>query len=56
MNKELIENIFPGTMEHISNKQCPICKNKIGVFKDTLSEKEYRISGLCQECQDGVFK
>ena len=24
-------------------------------FKDELSFKEYRISGLCQECQDKVF-
>lgn len=24
-------------------------------FKDTLSLKEYRISGLCQKCQDHIF-
>lgn len=24
-------------------------------FKDALSEKEYTISGMCQECQDSVF-
>lgn len=24
-------------------------------FKDALSQKEYTISGLCQECQDRVF-
>lgn len=24
-------------------------------FRDALSEKEYRISGLCQKCQDSVF-
>ena len=24
-------------------------------FKDDLSGREYRISGMCQSCQDGVF-
>lgn len=24
-------------------------------FKDELSRKEYRISGICQSCQDKVF-
>lgn len=25
-------------------------------FKDDLSRKEFTISGMCQECQDSVFK
>lgn len=24
-------------------------------FTDELSAREYRISGLCQSCQDGIF-
>jgi hypothetical protein len=24
-------------------------------FRDEVSEREYRISGLCQDCQDFVF-
>lgn len=24
-------------------------------FRDDLSVREYRISGMCQSCQDGVF-
>lgn len=24
-------------------------------FRDALSEREYRISGMCQACQDSVF-
>lgn len=24
-------------------------------FRNEISRKEYRISGLCQECQDGIF-
>ena len=37
--------------------KCPLCGKDIGLgaCKDELSEKEYLISGMCQECQDGVF-
>lgn len=37
---------------------CPICKKEINLlnFNDRLSFKEFEISGLCQECQDIVFK
>ncbi len=31
------------------------CGGEAGEFRDELSEREYRISGLCQECQDSVF-
>lgn len=42
----------------IQNKCVPApigCGKEVGTFRDALSEKEYRISGLCQECQDSVF-
>lgn len=31
------------------------CGGPINTFRDELSEREYRISGLCQECQDDIF-
>ena len=34
---------------------CAWCKNPIMEFKDELSKKEHRISGLCQKCQDDTF-
>ena len=34
---------------------CPGCKKPITPFRNELSMKEHRLSGLCQECQDGVF-
>lgn len=34
---------------------CPICKAVPGPFKDELSKKEFKISGMCQECQDEFF-
>ena len=53
--KAAIEALFPGTMAVIKDKKCPLCKEPIGEFKDFLSIKEYRISGMCQGCQDSVF-
>lgn len=39
------------------NKICPFCGCDTSnmKFKDALSEKEYKISGLCQKCQDKMF-
>ena len=54
MNKNIVKKLFPEALEKIENKICPTCNKKITGFKDRLSEKEYKISGMCQECQDGV--
>lgn len=51
----LLEWAFPGTMKAIEAKKCPMCKRSIGDFRDSLSIKEYHISGLCQHCQDDIF-
>ena len=45
-------------MNHLREEgNCPMCK-KPGpfTFKDELSKKEFGISGMCQECQDEIFK
>jgi len=39
----------------IAEMKCATCKNPNIVFRDALSEKEYTISGMCQDCQDSVF-
>lgn len=31
------------------------CGQPAVTFRDELSQKEYRISGLCQACQDSIF-
>ena len=38
-------------------KVCPFCHKPINVedFRDELSIKEFRMSGLCQKCQDDTF-
>jgi len=53
--KAAIEDIFPGTAEAIASNRCPICKSPITKFRDSLSVKEYEISGMCQKCQDATF-
>lgn len=53
--KAFIEGAFPGTMENIAAKKCPLCKEEIRGFRDALSKKECEISGMCQVCQDKVF-
>jgi hypothetical protein len=32
------------------------CGKPIRGFRDDLSAKEYRISGLCQQCQDAFYE
>lgn len=40
----------------MATKTCVICKGEAKKFKDELSKKEYSISGMCQNCQDGFFE
>ncbi len=59
MNDDIMRELgFNEQLDLIREGCCPICKKKIKYkdFKDRLSQDEYRISGLCQKCQDGVFK
>ena len=37
-----------------SEAVCMFCGKKVAGFKDELSRKEYRVSGMCQSCQDGM--
>jgi len=39
----------------VAEASCVTCKGEANSFRDTLSQKEYTISGMCQECQDSVF-
>ena len=49
--------IFPEAADRIMQSLCVTCSNEIHDtdFRDTVSKKEYGISGLCQTCQDSVF-
>lgn len=41
----------------VAHNLCPFCGKEVNMneFKDELSEKEFKISGLCQKCQDETF-
>ena len=58
MNKVIIQKLFPDMLKLIEKNKCPICSDTIRAdeFTDTLSVKEFRISGMCQKCQDNIFK
>lgn len=41
-------------------RDCAICGRSVkvehhGLFRDHLSLKEFRITGLCQTCQDDIY-
>ena len=42
-------------IDTINNDICINCGKDATKFNNTLSVKEYSISGLCQKCQDEVF-
>lgn len=50
---------FTGRITAITTGNCvpkPFgCGEPIGPFRDTKSQREYTISGLCQTCQDSIF-
>jgi uncharacterized protein with PIN domain len=60
LSKRPFAKTFPKAMEAIKNNICPTCGREIKFgardqFKDEISRREYRISGMCQKCQDSVF-
>lgn len=55
MNRNIVRKIFPEAIENIDEGKCPTCGNPVGKFRDERSKREFRISGMCQECQDSVF-
>lgn len=49
-----------GLGEHVDAVKagkCPFCKNEIKMdeFRNEISRKEFKISGICQKCQDDFF-
>jgi hypothetical protein len=36
--------------------QCPRCGKEPKGFRDAVSAREHGISGLCQNCQDAIFR
>ena len=58
MNDEIMNKVgFGKEVEAKNNGLCPFCKTAVkpDSFRDEVSAREYKISGLCQACQDQVF-
>lgn len=53
----VLESIMPGRKEAMAANKCVFCGAAVDLnaFTDSISEKEYAISGLCQKCQDETF-
>jgi len=50
MNKEIIRTIFgEEIIKKVEDSVCPFCNDKVEAvdFRDELSLKEFKISGLC---------
>ncbi len=39
----------------IAGRSCVTCGKRADIFRDSISVKEYNISGMCQKCQDEIF-
>lgn len=58
--KDLLREFgFNEQMDNVDKGLCSMCgssKVKYNDFKDSLSWKEFQISGMCQKCQDDFFE
>lgn len=54
---ELITSLFGIQRRSVIRAgRCAFCVKPNLNFRDERSKKEYRISGVCQKCQDQAFK
>ena len=49
-----LEETF-GRTTAIEGDTCVFCHKEATNFRNEISKKEYRISGICQSCQDETF-
>lgn len=59
MNKELMKKAGFGKEVNLVEKGfCPFCQVSLSTveFRDEISRRENKISGLCQKCQDEMFR
>jgi len=58
MNKDIMKKAgFGKEVDRVEHGFCPLCLLPVNMadFKDELSKREYKISGICQSCQDETF-
>ncbi len=52
---DLFETMFKARKIAFANKTCVACAKPALFFRDHLSLREWKISAMCQECQDDFF-
>lgn len=58
MNEEIMKKAgFSKEVKKVKEGLCPTCGKKIDCsdFRDSISKREFKISGMCQKCQDEIF-
>jgi ribosomal protein S18 len=57
MNKNIMRQLFPREVDNFEAGVCVFCQSEIKTedFKDPLSIKDYKITGMCQQCQDKTY-
>ncbi len=56
--KKLLTSVgFDKEVKNVELGNCPFCglAVKENEFRDELSKREFKISGICQTCQDDFF-
>jgi len=58
MNEKIMTSLFPNEMKAREKGLCPFCLEPIkeNEFKDAISRAEFKLSGICQSCQDLTFE
>ena len=58
MLRKMFQRMFPEEIKRISEGRCPKCGREIRLedFDGYVSLKELALSGLCQWCQDEMFR
>ena len=58
MNRNIMRAAgFGEQIRMVDQGKCPLCGKVVIMddFKDELSRREFKISGICQKCQDDIF-
>ena len=58
MNKEIMKTMgFDEQVKETEAGNCPFCKKQVRIseFRNEKSKAEYKISKLCQKCQDEMW-
>jgi len=58
MNKNIMKLTgFSDFVDAVESGKCPTCNKPIDAttFRNDISLKEFKISGMCQKCQDNIF-